>query len=96
MRISGSFSHVMLVGDLADHLLDQILDGDEPVSAAIFVDDEGEMQPRHLHLEQEVEHRHRARHVEDLARDADGADAPREIDLAEMSGACLSRPPPRW
>ena len=39
---------VMLVVDLADHLLDQILDGDEAVRAAIFVDHEGEMPPRQI------------------------------------------------
>src|SRR5581483_10612051 len=80
---------VVLVGDLADHLLDQVLDGDEPVRPAIFVDHERKMQSRHLHLEQEIEHRHRTGYVEDLARDADARDAARKIDLAEIERRVL-------
>ena len=83
--------HVMLVGDLADHLFDQILDGDEPVSAAIFVDHEREVEPRRLHLEQEIEHRHRVRHVKELPRDIHGAHGALEVDFAEIESSRSAR-----
>ena len=51
---------VMLVGDVANDFFHQVLDGDEPVGAAIFVDHQRQVQPRRLHLRQKIEHRHRA------------------------------------
>jgi hypothetical protein len=80
--------HIMLVVYLADDLLDQILDRDETVGAAIFIHDKGEMKPRQLHAEQQIEHRHGRRHVEDLADDVDGADGAGEVDGAEVE-ICL-------
>ena len=58
---------VMLVLDVADHHLDQILDRDEAVGAAIFVDDERHVGAGRLHADQQVEGRHRARHEQDRA-----------------------------
>ena len=49
---------VMLVLDLAHDFLDQVLDGNEAVGPAIFVDDQRQVPPRQLHAEQEIEHRH--------------------------------------
>ncbi len=49
---------VVLVRDVADDGLDQVLDGEQPVDAAVFVDDEGEVDARLAHLQQQVEHRH--------------------------------------
>ena len=59
---------VVLVLDLADDLLDQILDGDEAVDAAELVDDEGEMLARQAHLQQQVEDAHGGCHEQDLAQ----------------------------
>ena len=59
---------VVLVLDLADDLLDQILDGDEAVDAAELVDDEDEMLARQAHLQQQVEDAHGGCHEEDLAQ----------------------------
>ena len=86
--------HIVLVVDLADNLLDKILDRDETVGAAIFIDDKSEMQPRQLHAEQKVEHRHGRRHIEDLAHDVDGADGAGEVDGAEVESVVSSSPPP--
>src|SRR5688572_11338145 len=55
---------VMLVVDVADDLLDEILDGNESVGTAIFVDDECEMNMCRLHLQEEIEGGHGARDVE--------------------------------
>ena len=54
---------VMLVLDLADDLLDQVLDGDQPIHAAIFVDHHRHMDALLLHLLQQNADRHRGRHV---------------------------------
>ena len=43
---------VVLVVDLADDLFDDILDRDQPVGAAIFVDHQREMDAQRLHLRQ--------------------------------------------
>src|SRR3990172_137101 len=51
--------------------------------AAIFIDNKREMQPRRLHLEQEIEARHRARNIEEIACDADRTDIAAEVDGAE-------------
>ena len=62
-RHGGAFLLVVLVGDIADDQLDQILHRDQSVAAAIFVDDEREMNAGRLHLGQEIERRHRRRRV---------------------------------
>ena len=49
---------VVLVLDLADDLLDHVLDGDEPVDAAELVDHQRHVHAREPHLQQQVEHRH--------------------------------------
>ena len=53
---------VVLVLDLADHGLEQILDGDDAVGAAILVDDDGHVDALQLHLLQQIAHRHQRRH----------------------------------
>ena len=55
---------VVLVLDLADDDLDQILERDEPVGAAIFVDDQRHLRAARLHALQERARRHRGRHEE--------------------------------
>ena len=84
--------HVVLVLDLAHHLLHQVLDGDETVGAAIFVDYQGKVDARRLHLEQQIDQRHRGGHVENIARDVDVGDAAAEIDGAEIELRCPDRP----
>ena len=45
-----NFRLVVLVGDVADDQLDQILDRDETVATAIFVDNQRQVNARRLHL----------------------------------------------
>ena len=59
---------VVLVLDLADDLLDHVLDGDEPVDAAELVDDQRHVDARQAHLHQQVEDRHRRRDEQHLAQ----------------------------
>ena len=61
---------VMLVLDVADDDLDDVLDRDEAVGAAIFVDDERHLGARRLHLRQQVDGRHRGRHEQHAAHAA--------------------------
>ena len=75
---------VVLVGDIADDELDQILDRDQPIAAAVFVDDEREMDARRLHLGEQIERRHRRRRVQDLADDLGRRQRHREIDIGEI------------
>ena len=78
---------VVLVLDLADDLLDQILDGDEPVDAAELVDDERQMLARQAHLQQQVEHPHGGRHEQHLAQDRlqiEGPGSRRAADAAQQ------------
>ena len=49
---------VVLVRNVADDKLDQILDRHQPVAAAVFVDDQRQMNPRRLHLGEKIERRH--------------------------------------
>ena len=55
---------VMLVLDLADDLLDHVLDGEQPLGAAELVDDDGEVDPPGAHPREQIEHAHRFGHVE--------------------------------
>ncbi len=48
----GAFVFVMLVGDVTDDLLDNVLDRDDAVGAAILVDDQGQMDLFGLHPRQ--------------------------------------------
>ena len=48
----------MLVLDVADDLLHHVLDGDQPVDAAILIDDQRHVHARKPHLQQQVEHAH--------------------------------------
>ena len=56
-----SFRVVVLIGDVADNLLDEILDTDQPVGPAIFVDDDCHMDAGGLHLHQQIGRPHRGR-----------------------------------
>ena len=58
---------VMLVLDLADDLLDHVLDRDQPLGAAEFVDDDGEVDALGAHPREQVEHAHRFRDEQGLA-----------------------------
>ncbi len=53
----------MLILDLADDLFDQILDGDKPVHAAIFIDDQRHVDALLLHLLQKHTDGHRGGHI---------------------------------
>ena len=75
---------VMLVFDVADDLLDDVLDRDDAVGAAIFVDHEREMDARRLHLGEKIDRRHRWRHEQDRAHDLCVRQRHRQIDGAEI------------
>ena len=60
----GRLRLVVLVLDIADDLLDQVLDGDEAVGAAVLVDHQRHVDVRRLHADQQVRRRHRRRHVD--------------------------------
>ena len=75
---------VVLVGDVADDQLDQVLDRDQTVAAAVFVDDEREVNARRLHLGEQIERRHRRRRVEDFADDLGGGQRHRKIDVGKI------------
>jgi hypothetical protein len=75
---------VMLVFNVADDLLDQILDRDQAVGAAIFVDHQREVNARRLHLGEEIERRHRRRHEQDGADDLRLGQRHAEIDRAQI------------
>ena len=64
-----AFVQIVFVVDLAHDLFDQILDGDEPVGAAIFVDHKRQMQAGGAHLEQQIHRAHRRRREQQLALD---------------------------
>ena len=57
----GRLGLVVLVLDLADDLLDQVLDGHQPVDAAELVDHHRHVDARLAHLHQQIEDRHRRR-----------------------------------
>ena len=82
---------VVLVGDVADDELDQILDRNETVGAAIFVDDERKVDAGGLHLGQQIERRHRRRRVERLADDLRRHERHRQIDIDEVEIALFRR-----
>ena len=75
---------IVLVLDIADDLLDEILNGDETVGAAVLVDDQRHVDTRRLHADQEVGRRHRRRDVKHRPANLRRRDGPREIDAAEV------------
>ena len=83
----GQFVLVVLVGDVADDLLDDVLHRNQAVGAAVFVDHQREMDARRLHLLQQVERRHRRRHEQHLAHDLGRRQRHREIDGVEVEPA---------
>ena len=75
---------VVLVLDLADDLLDDVLDRDHPVGAAVFVDHQRQMDAAGLHARQQVHRRHRRRHEQHLANELGGGQRHRQIDRLEV------------
>src|SRR5262249_35105999 len=75
---------VVLVRDLADDLLDDVFDRNDAVSAAIFIDDEGEMDTGRLHLVEQVEHRHGRRRIQNFAHDFLRLQLHRQIDRLKV------------
>src|SRR3546814_6367063 len=58
---------VMLVLDRADDLLDQILEGEQPFGARIFVEHDGEMGALGAHFREQVQRAHAFGNIERLA-----------------------------
>ena len=56
-----TFHLVVLVLDVADDRLDDVLDRNQSVGPAIFVDHQRHVRPRRLHLHQQIERGHRRR-----------------------------------
>ena len=59
----------MLVLDLADDLLDQILDRGQAVGAAVLIDHDRHVYPGIAHLQKKIENPHRGRHEQRFAHD---------------------------
>ncbi len=85
---------VVLVLDVADDLLEQVLDGDEAVDAAIFVDHHRHVDARGLHLLQQHADRHRRRRIEqrpeqpgEVERGRPGAEAVLQREILEVDEA---------
>ena len=74
---------IVLVLDVADHHLDEVLDRDEAVRAAVFVDHQGHVGARRLHSDEEIDRRHRGWGEEHGPKDPGGRERHREVDLAE-------------
>ncbi len=53
-----AFVLVVLVLNIADDLLDQILDGQQPVDPAVLIDDKGHVTALGAHIQKHVEHWH--------------------------------------
>ena len=70
--------------DLADDLLDNVLDRDQPVGSTIFVDHQRQMDARGLHLRQQIDRPHRRRHVEQFADDVGVRERHRQVDRAQI------------
>ena len=64
-----AFVLVVLVLNIADDLLDQIFDGQQPVDPAVLIDDEGHVTALGAHIQQHVEHRHGRRYENRRAQD---------------------------
>ena len=60
---------VMLVFDVADDRFHHVLDRHQPIGPAVLVDDQRHMRAGRLHLEQQVERRHRRRRIENGPQD---------------------------
>ena len=81
---------VVLVADVADELLDQVLQRDDAVGAAVLVDDDRQVVALAAHLRQRGEHPLGARHHLDLAGDL--ADPHRRAgDLRARTGRARAR-----
>lgn len=80
----GAFIGVVLVVDLADHLLDNVLDGHQSVGAAIFVDHQRQMNARRLHLRKQVDRGHRRRHIKQFAHQTGVGQRNSEIDGTQV------------
>ena len=59
----------MFVFNVADYLLDEILNRDQAVNTAEFIDHKRHMQPLNTHLQQKFQNRHRRRNKERVADD---------------------------
>ena len=87
LRLGGDMrglGDVVLVLDVADDLLDQILDGDEAVGAAVLVDDQRHVDAGRLHADEQVGRRHGGGNVEHRPADLRHRDRSRKIDAAEV------------
>ena len=78
---------VVFVLDIADDQFDDVLDRDDAVGAAIFVDHERQMNAGGLHLGQQVDRRHRRRHEQDRPHDLRFDQRHRQIDGGEIERA---------
>jgi hypothetical protein len=76
----------MFVLDLADNLLDDVLDRHQPVGAAELVDDDCHVGAPAAHVGKQVEHRHRGRNEQHRPRHGHGRRRPRAIAREERVG----------
>ena len=78
---------VVLVADVADELLDEVLERDDAGGAAVLVDDDGQVRARRTHLEHRREHALAARQHEHRRGRGRSSRMPRSA----TSGARMSR-----
>ena len=70
----------MFVGDIAHDLLDDVLDRDDAVGAAIFIHYQRQMDLFRLHAREQVDHARRRRHEQNFAHDLSRRQRHGEID----------------
>ena len=75
------FGLVMLVLDVADDLLDHVLDRHQALGAAELVDDDGEVDALGAHPREQLDHAHRFRHEQRLAHQRRDRAVARGIDV---------------
>ena len=75
---------VVLVLDVADDHLDDVLQRDQAVGAAIFVDDQRHLRAGRLHARHQVGGQHRGRHEQHGADQVELADRLGEVDIGEV------------
>ena len=74
---------VMLVLDVADDLLDDVLDRDQALGAAEFVDDDREVDALAAHPRQQLDHAHRFGHEQRLAHQRGERPVARSVDVGD-------------
>ena len=84
---------IVLVLDLADDDLDQILERDESVGPAVFVDDQRHLRAARLHALQQSARRHRRRHEEHRPHQLGAVERAGQVDVPKSRSAARAAHP---